>query len=71
LLFGRSGAIDVEPVVKLFTSDGNPTWLFAKFDPNGYHAIGLCDLDQGEPELGYGRRCVGDETDGCLTAANH
>ena len=47
-------AIDFEPVVKLFTPDGNATWLLTELDPNGeYLAFGLCDLGLGEPELGY------------------
>jgi hypothetical protein len=46
--------MDFEPIVKLFTPDGNATWLLTKLDPNGeYLAFGLCDLGQGEPELGY------------------
>jgi len=47
-------AIDFEPVVKIFTPDGNATWLLTELDPNGEHlAFGLCDLGLGEPELGY------------------
>ena len=43
-----------EPVVKLFTPDGNATWLLTELDPNGGDlAFGLCDLGHGEPELGY------------------
>ena len=54
MLFSRTGAIDFEPVVKLFTPDGNATWLLTELDPNGaYLAFGLCDLGLGEPELGY------------------
>ena len=50
----KEGAIDFEPVVKLFTPDGNATWLLTELDPNGgYLAFGLCDLGHGEPELGY------------------
>jgi hypothetical protein len=50
----KTGAIDFEPVVKLFTSDGNATRLLAALDPNGeYLAFGLCDLGLGDPELGY------------------
>ena len=46
--------MDFEPIVKLFTPDGNATWLLTKLDPNDeYLAFGLCDLGQGEPELGY------------------
>lgn len=47
-------ALDFEPVVKLFTPDGNATWLLTEFNPD-YEglAFGLCDLGLGEPELGY------------------
>jgi Protein of unknown function (DUF2958) len=48
----KTSAIDFEPVVKLFTPDGNATWLLTELDPNGYLAFGLCDLGLGEPELG-------------------
>jgi hypothetical protein len=41
--------LDFEPVVKLFTPDGNATWLLTELDPNGaYLAFVLCDLGQGE-----------------------
>jgi hypothetical protein len=46
-------AIDFEPVVKLFTPDGNATWLLTELDANGYLASGLCDVGHGQPELGY------------------
>ena len=37
--------IDFEPVVKIFTPDGNATWLLTELDPNDeYLAFGLCDL---------------------------
>jgi hypothetical protein len=49
----KTGAIDFEPVVKLFTPDGNATWLLTELDPNDHLAFGLCDLGLGEPELGY------------------
>ena len=50
----KSGAIDLEPVVKIFTPDGNATWLLTELDPSGEHlAFGLCDSGHGEPELGY------------------
>ena len=45
--------LDFEPVVKLFTPDGNATWLLTELDPNDHLAFGLCDLGLGEPELGY------------------
>jgi hypothetical protein len=54
LLFSRTGAIDFEPVVKIFTPDGNATWLLTELDPNSEHlAFGLCDLGLGETEFGY------------------
>ena len=49
----KTGAIDFEPVVKIFIPDGNATWLLTELDPNGHLAFGFCDLGQGEPELGY------------------
>jgi hypothetical protein len=49
----QRAALDFEPVVKLFTPDGNATWLLTELDPNGHLAFGLCDLGKGEPELGY------------------
>lgn len=46
--------LDFQPVVKLFTADGNATWLLAELVPDrDYLAFGLCDLGLGEPELGY------------------
>lgn len=44
---------DHAPVVKLFTPDGNATWLFSELDSDGDTLFGLCDLGMGEPELGY------------------
>ena len=49
----KAGAIDLQPVVKVFTPDGNATWLLTELDTNGYLAFSLCDLGLGEPELGY------------------
>jgi len=52
----KTGAIDFESVVKIFTPAGNSTWLLTELDPsNGYRAFGRCDLGLGEPELGYVR----------------
>jgi hypothetical protein len=49
-----TGAVDFEPVVKIFTPDGNATWLLTELDQFGEHlAFGHCDLGFGEPELGY------------------
>ena len=54
---GRASAVkehDHFPVVKLFTPDGNATWLLAEICPNEPDiAFGLCDLGMGMPELGY------------------
>jgi len=45
--------IDPLPVVKLFTPDGQATWLLTELDPqDGDTAFGLCDLGLGMPELG-------------------
>ena len=45
--------LDFEPAVKLFTPDGNATWLLTELNPDIDLAFGLCDLGLGEPELGY------------------
>jgi hypothetical protein len=45
--------LDFEPVVKLFTADGNATWLLTELNPDIDLAFGLCDLGLGQPELGY------------------
>lgn len=46
--------LDFEPVVKLFTPDGNATWLLSELDATEPNiAFGLCDLGLGCPELGY------------------
>ena len=47
-----AGALDFNPVVKLFTPDTQCTWLLTEIDADGL-AFGLCDLGMGEPELGY------------------
>ena len=45
---------DFLPVVKLFTPDGQCTWLLIELDPEEPDiAFGLCDLGMGCPELGY------------------
>jgi hypothetical protein len=50
----RGIANDPIPVVKLFTSDANATWLLAELDPEYRDvAFGLCDLGLGCPEHGY------------------
>src|ERR1019366_6541750 len=46
-------ALDFEPVVKLFTPDGNATWLLTELNPDIDVAFGLYDLGLGQPELGY------------------
>lgn len=69
------------PVVKLFTPDGNATWLLTEIDPyDPDMAFGLCDLGSGFPELGYislfelttlrGRLCLPVERDQCFTATH-
>lgn len=51
---GANRAADHVPVVKLFTPDGQATWLLSEIDPeNPDLAFGLCDLGMGSPELGY------------------
>ena len=52
-------AIDFEPVVKIFTPDGNATWLPTELDANSHLAFGLCDLGRGEPELAAARGPLG------------
>ena len=45
---------DFFPVVKLFSPEGQATWLLTEIDPeNPAIAFGLCDLGLGFPELGY------------------
>ncbi len=41
------------PVIKLFTPDAGATWLISELDADGDTMFALCDLGQGEPELGY------------------
>ncbi|MGE3512875.1 MAG: DUF2958 domain-containing protein [Vicinamibacterales bacterium] len=49
-------AVDLRPVVKLFTPDAGATWLLTELDPDDPDlAFGLCDLGLGFPELGYVR----------------
>ena len=48
-----SDKTDHVPVVKLFTPDGNATWLLTELYPDDPTiAFGLCDLGMGFPELG-------------------
>jgi Protein of unknown function (DUF2958) len=45
---------DPRPVVKLFTPNGNATWLLTEADPTAPDRMfGLFDLGLGEPELGW------------------
>jgi Protein of unknown function (DUF2958) len=44
-------ALDLKPVVKLFTPDAQCTWLLTELEDG--LAFGLCDLGLGCPELGY------------------
>lgn len=47
------GSIDHKPVIKLFSPDGNSTWLLTEIDPDDNDiAYGLCDLGMGFPEMG-------------------
>ena len=63
IAYGDGGTSDHAPVVKLFTPDGEATWLLTalEFDTSDDgkeviatgRAFGLCDLGMGFPELGY------------------
>jgi hypothetical protein len=44
-------ALDLKPVVKLFTPDAQCTWLLTELEDGLLFA--LCDLGLGCPELGY------------------
>ncbi|QRM54711.1 DUF2958 domain-containing protein [Sinorhizobium sp. BG8] len=44
---------DHVPVVKFFLPGTNCVWVFTEIEPDGDTLFGLCDLGQGEPELGY------------------
>ena len=45
---------DPAPVVKLFTPDAGATWLLTEIHPADHdHAVGLCDLGLGMPEIGW------------------
>lgn len=44
---------DHPPVVKFFLPGTNCVWLFSEIEKDGDTLFGLCDLGQGEPELGY------------------
>ncbi len=47
---------DPKPVLKLFTPDGQATWLLTEIDPDDEDlAFGLCDLGMGLPEIGWVR----------------
>lgn len=49
----RGDDLDLAPVVKIFTPDGQCTWLLTEIYPDNPNlAFGLCDLGQGCPELG-------------------
>jgi Protein of unknown function (DUF2958) len=46
--------IDFEPVVQLFSRDGNAIWLITEiYNPDINLSFGLYDLGVGRPELGY------------------
>jgi hypothetical protein len=54
----RDEAHDPIPVVKLFTPDGNCTWLLTELNPEFPNiAFGLIDLGFGCPEYGSVRLC--------------
>jgi hypothetical protein len=44
---------DPAPLLKLFNPVGAGRWLITEIMPDGDTLFGLCDLDQGFPELGY------------------
>lgn len=44
---------DPVPLLKLFNPLGPGRWLLTELDADGDRLFGLCDLDQGFPELGY------------------
>lgn len=50
---GIEDTTDFQPVVKLFNAWGSQTWLISEIDEDGIF-FGVCDLGQGQPELGYG-----------------
>jgi hypothetical protein len=50
---GRTREENARPVVKLFTPDGNATWLVSELAEDGDTMFALCDLGMGSPELGY------------------
>ena len=52
-LKGTRSERDFPVVVKLFNPVGAGTWLLTELEPDSSLAFGLCDLGQGEPELGY------------------
>jgi hypothetical protein len=39
----KQSAVDFEPVVKLFSPDGDATWLLTELDPIGEHLAPLPD----------------------------
>ena len=50
---GKEDTTDFKPVVKLFNAWGPQTWLISEIDYKGIF-FGVCDMGQGQPELGYG-----------------
>ena len=49
---GKEDTTDFKPVVKLFNAWGSQTWLISEIDHKGIF-FGVCDMGQGQPELGY------------------
>ncbi len=53
---GTKDEIDFQPVVKIFTSGGECTWLLTEIDPEDTDvAFGLYQPARGYPKLGYVR----------------
>lgn len=48
----RGEAVDLWPVVKLYTLDAGAVWLLTELDAAGDLAFGLCDSGTGVPDLG-------------------
>lgn len=44
--------VDRKPVLKVFNPYGAATWLLSELDEDGDTLFGLCDLGQGQAELG-------------------
>lgn len=51
----RGEHTDPYPVLKLYTPDGDLSWVLSELDVDGDLAYGLIDVGTGFPELGLGR----------------